>query len=333
MLVFNGVNSQYSMMDYIPNDAQIRKLYNQFESNIFNTRSVGDIAKNIIPFDYINYNYPGVVKYLAPIESTNVSKSRFVRYYNRDTMHAEFYTRKPKTDNSSDQSTSYQDDEDYYYDSLYGLVEEELYPVDGGRYYNESYNTKDYTMNMGMETIFKPYDVFVSVGSSSQDVISSSNRYDRRVYDKKMKKVVLTVDNDFIIKNGIDYVDFASTGYTGDINENADDIRNMMEVTNDLISVSNSGVVAFIPTYGNKNSRIYAFSENEKSNIFIGDNGNELRVFRVTADNDIVNIERLNPMINKSIIEGMVNNNNPEEIIPYVNSLIEAEEGNNFCDI
>lgn len=333
MLVFNGVNSQYSMMDYIPNDAQIRKLYNQFESNIFNTRSVGDIAQNIIPFDYINYNYPGIVKYLAPIESTNVSKSQFVRYYNRDTMHAEFYTRKPKADNSSDQSTSYQDDEDYYYDSLYGFVEDESYPIDEGRYYNESYNTKDYTMNMGMETIFKPYDVFVDVGSSSRDVVSSSNRYDRRAYEKKMKKVILTVDNDFIIKNRIEDIDFALTGYNGDINENADDIRNMMKITNDLIGASDSGVVAFTPIYGNENSRIYAFSENEKSNIFIGDDRSELKVSRVTVDNDTVNIEKLNPMISKSIIESMIDNNNPEDIIPYVNSLIEAEEGNNFCDI
>lgn len=331
-LVFNGVNSQYSMMDYIPDNAQIRMLYNQFETNLFNTKSVGDIVKDVIPIDYINNDFPGVIKYLAPIESTNVSNSTFVRYYNSNMMHTEFYTRKPKEKNSDNGYVEFQEDEVAYYDDLYGLVDEDPF-AGGSRSSYESFNAKEYTMNLGMETLHKPYDVFVNVGDVSRSVVLSSNKYNKRIYDRKVKKVMLTIDNDFIKENDISYIDFTLSGYIDDIKNDADKIMNLMNVTNDLINVTNSNIVTFTPNYNGADQRVYAFAENEKSNIFIGDYDNLFNVFRVTVERNMTNVERLDPAINRSVIESMVDNGRPSNIISYVSSAINAEEGNKSCDI
>lgn len=314
-LNFNGLNTQYSMDEFLSNEVVVKKAYSEFEELL-----TEDNAMQLVPYDYMSVSSPGVLQYLAPESNTNTSNSRIIRAYNSVELKNQFYYNIEKRGHQNEEQ-----DDIYNFEELAGLddfmqdngFDEEF---GGSRYSNYlGFNDRRYLI---VSDSGKEYDNYVFSGSSSIDVIKSATKFSSVNNNERLdgKSFNLLDENTHVGDTRFsEFSKVLEAARTGDASKFDLNIVRDMIVT---VSNSTTGVVKMAATNGKE---FFVTKSNKAGIILISKMDKDM--FYIGTDN---NVNYMNPETYNSFgFDGFIGSNN----FDGVKDLIDSIENQKKCSL
>lgn len=316
-LSFNGVNTTYSMDEFLSTESSVRKAYSDFETNVLTE----DNATQLVPYDYMNMNSPGILQYLAPQGNTNSSNSRILRGYNHIETKVQFYRNIDKNNNKNHPGDF---NEDSYNETLMDMIDNQQtngFEDEFGYLYDNysGYNDSRYSI---IDTAKKEYDNYVFAGGSSIDIIKSAMNYNRVTANERLDGKSFNLINE--------------SSHIGDTRFSSfNSIMNAIRAKN-ANGIDLNTIRDMISTVANSTTGVVKMGMENGKEYFLMDSKNSMISLLSKQDEDLFYINR-NGMVNYIAPEiynslgfgGFVGSNN----FDAVKSTIDEIENNKMCSL